>query len=97
MVTLIALVIGNGSLIAANLGVSTGTAFTIVNFLDAWSSVATVITIVGMFTGVGTISAGVAAILAIIKKKKNLKLLLFNLRKIISIFIEMIFSNIIVW
>ncbi|MFP7239943.1 uberolysin/carnocyclin family circular bacteriocin [Bacillus altitudinis] len=74
VVTLIALVIGNGSLIAANLGVSTGTAFTIVNFLDAWSSVATVITIVGMFTGVGTISAGVAAsILAIIKKKEKSK------------------------
>ncbi|ALM27578.1 uberolysin/carnocyclin family circular bacteriocin [Bacillus altitudinis] len=73
-VTSVALVIGNGSLIAANLGVSTGTAFTIVNFLDTWSSVATVITIVGMFTGVGTISAGVAAsILAILKKKGKAK------------------------
>ncbi|MEI4790584.1 uberolysin/carnocyclin family circular bacteriocin [Bacillus sp. FJAT-53060] len=60
-VTLVALVIGNGSLIAANLGVSTATAATVVNFLDTWSSVATVITIVGVFTGVGTISSGVAA------------------------------------
>ncbi|MDM5321785.1 uberolysin/carnocyclin family circular bacteriocin [Bacillus pumilus] len=73
-VTLVALVIGNGSLIAANLGVSSGTAFAMVNFLDAWSSVATVITVVGMFTGVGTISAGVAAtILAILKKKGKAK------------------------
>ncbi|APT51232.1 circular bacteriocin, circularin A/uberolysin family [Bacillus sp. Nf3] len=73
-VTLGALVIGNGSLIAANLGVSSGTAFAMVNFLDAWSSVATVITVVGMFTGVGTISAGVAAtILAILKKKGKAK------------------------
>ncbi|MBW4854124.1 uberolysin/carnocyclin family circular bacteriocin [Bacillus safensis] len=73
-VTLVALVIGNGSLIAANLGVSTGTAATVVNFLDTWSSVATVITIVGVFTGVGTIGSGVAAtILAILKKEGKAK------------------------
>ncbi|MDQ6468833.1 uberolysin/carnocyclin family circular bacteriocin [Exiguobacterium acetylicum] len=73
-VTLVALMIGNGPLIAAQLGVSTGTAATVVKFLDTWSSVATVITIVGVFTGVGTIGSGIAAtILTILKKQGKAK------------------------
>ncbi|MCY7749228.1 uberolysin/carnocyclin family circular bacteriocin [Bacillus inaquosorum] len=73
-VTLLALAIGNGPLIAAQLGLSTGTAATIVNFLDGVSSVATVISIIGMFTGVGTIgSAFAATVLTILKKQGKAK------------------------
>jgi circularin A/uberolysin family circular bacteriocin len=73
-VTLAALVIGNGPLIAAQLGLSTATAWTVVNFLDGVSSVATVISIIGMFTGVGTIgSAFAATLLAILKKQGKAK------------------------
>jgi circularin A/uberolysin family circular bacteriocin len=73
-VTLVALAIGNGPLIAAQLGLSTGTAATIVNFLDGVSSVATVITIIGMFTGVGTIGSALAAsVLTILKKQGKAK------------------------
>ncbi|PEP89739.1 uberolysin/carnocyclin family circular bacteriocin [Bacillus toyonensis] len=72
--TLVALAIGNGPLIAAQLGISTGTAATVVNFLDGVSSVATVITIVGMFTGVGTIGSALAAtVLTMIKKQGKAK------------------------
>lgn len=73
-VTLVALMIGNGPLIAAQLGVSTTAAAIVVKFLDTWSTVATVITVVGIFTGVGTISSGIAAaILTVLKKKGKAK------------------------
>ncbi|MBY8911992.1 uberolysin/carnocyclin family circular bacteriocin [Bacillus sp. YC2] len=73
-VTLGALILGNGPLIAAQLGLSTATAATIVNFLDGVSSVTTVITIIGMFTGVGTIgSAFAATVLTLIKKQGKAK------------------------
>ena len=73
-VTLLALAIGSAPLIAAQLGLSTATAATIVNFLDAFSSVAYVITIVGIFTGVGTIGSAMAAtILTILKKQGKAK------------------------
>ncbi|MCP2034189.1 circularin A/uberolysin family circular bacteriocin [Planomicrobium sp. HSC-17F08] len=74
VMTLAALMIGNSALIAAQLGISTGAAATVVAFLDTWSSVATVITVIGVFTGVGTIGAGVAAtILTILKKQGKAK------------------------
>jgi circularin A/uberolysin family circular bacteriocin len=73
-VTVLALFIGNAPLIAAQFGLSTATAATIVNFLDATSSVATVISIIGIFTGVGTIgSATAAVILTLIKKQGKAK------------------------
>lgn len=73
-ITMLALAIGNGALIAAQLGLSTGTAATVVNFLDAFSTVSYVITIIGIFTGVGTISSALAAtVLTILKKQGKAK------------------------
>lgn len=73
-VTLLALSIGNMPLIAAQLGLSTTTAIAIVNLLSVGSSVAWVITVIGMFTGVGTIgSAFAASVLMLIKKQGKAK------------------------
>jgi circularin A/uberolysin family circular bacteriocin len=73
-VTLLALVIGTGPLIAAQLGLSTATSATIVSFLDAFSTVSYVVTIIGLFSGVGTITSAFAAtVLTILKKKGKAK------------------------
>lgn len=68
--TAIALTLANAPFIAANLGVSSATAYNMANALNNISNVATALTIIGTFTGVGTVGSGVAAtILAILKKK----------------------------
>lgn len=74
IVTLLALAIGSMSLISGQLGLSTTTSIAIVNLLDVGSSVATVITIIGLFSGVGTIgSAFAATVLTILKKQGKAK------------------------
>ncbi|MGX4669379.1 uberolysin/carnocyclin family circular bacteriocin [Cerasibacillus sp. JNUCC 74] len=73
-VTLLALAIGSGPLIAAQLGLSTTTSIAIVNLLSVGSTVATVITVIGMFSGVGTIgSAFAATVLTLMKKHGKAK------------------------
>ncbi|AQR78367.1 uberolysin/carnocyclin family circular bacteriocin [Paenibacillus larvae] len=73
-ITMFALTIGNGALIATQLGLSTTTSIAIVKFLDAFSTVSYVITIIGLFGGVGTISSALAAtILTILKKQGKAK------------------------
>ena len=70
----ISFTIGNTPLIAAQLGLSTGTAIALVNLLDNITSVATALTIIAAFTGVGTIGSAVAvSVLAILKKKGKAK------------------------
>lgn len=70
VVSVIALTFSNAPFIAANLGLSSGASLTLAKTLDSVSSVATALSIIGVFTGVGTIgSALTATILAVIKKK----------------------------
>ncbi|GAQ19918.1 membrane protein [Oceanobacillus picturae] len=74
LVTLLALSIGNVSFIAAQLGLSTTTSIAIVNLLSVGSTVAWVITVIGMFSGVGTIgSAFAATVLTLMKKHGKAK------------------------
>lgn len=70
-VTLLTLTIGGMPLIAAQLGLSTTTSIAIVNLLSVGSSVAWVITVIGMVSGVGTIGSAFAATVLMLLKKKG--------------------------
>ncbi|WP_231232042.1 uberolysin/carnocyclin family circular bacteriocin [Streptococcus equi] len=62
--------------LAGALGISTANANTTVNLLSAYSTVSSVVAIVGAVTGVGSIGAGIAAtVLYLIKQKGRLLLL----------------------
>lgn len=55
--------------LASTLGISTGAATAVVNFLNAYSSITFVITIVGVITGVGSMGSGIAATVLYLLKK----------------------------
>lgn len=57
--------------LASTLGISTGSAATVVKFLSIYSSITFVITIIGIITGVGSIGSGIAATVLYLLKKKG--------------------------
>lgn len=63
--------------LAGDLGISTSSASTTVNLLSAYSTVSSVIAIVGAITGVGSIGAGIAATVYTLSNTKE-RLLLFS-------------------
>ena len=74
ILTALMLTISSAPFIASQFGLSTGAATALVNFLSAYQTVATVASIVGVFTGVGTIgSATASTILYLLKKKGKAK------------------------
>ena len=58
-------------MLAGTLGISTGSAATVVNLISAYSTVTAVISIVGAITGVGSIGSGIAATVLYMLKKKS--------------------------
>lgn len=57
--------------LASTLGISTGSAAAVVKFLNAYSSITFVLTIIGIVTGVGSVGSGIAATVLYLLKKKG--------------------------
>ncbi|BBU38508.1 uberolysin/carnocyclin family circular bacteriocin [Aeribacillus composti] len=73
-ISMVALAIGNAPFLAGQLGISTASAWAVVDLLDKYQSVTFVISIIGAITGVGSISSALlASVLYILKKKGKAK------------------------
>ncbi|RZI52302.1 circular bacteriocin, circularin A/uberolysin family [Aeribacillus pallidus] len=73
-ISMVALAIGNVPFLSGQLGISTASAWAVVDLLDKYQSVTFVISIIGAITGVGSISSALlASVLYILKKKGKAK------------------------